>query len=449
MTADKSGRLSANYKASSILDAAVEYYIFYEMGNETPFPEQSDADAEISVIRECFKKISGDENGGISDMLGRLDDARNIIIKKMQVLTAYIDRFLVYEYVMNRIEARYTKTEQEIDDLLGKVDKDALTGDIIDFIFSTKEPAEVNDRVRDIIGQLPVRMSRSKFLNYVKDSIKLYSDSDRDSLDGFVYMIRTSAMLYEPDGMNNYFSVFEKVLDELGEADFTCMETDYYNILSDKIQVSTSQIHDISDLYMSLQRMINGLYVYALNANTVLDDKDSNIFNACIDIIDAVDGALDEGCEPDADSLFERIEGALERLYEDRIVLEAMLGKEISVEDKGFAVLKKSERLMSSSIFAELDEKPSSGPVTPEYLEEVTDSLLKDMQAMIKKYSRPVVRAVYSVILSSIPVFFGNSDELTEYIRHSIEQCADKAELVACYELLCDLIMDDFITDGD
>lgn len=449
MADDKAGRLSENYKAASLIDAAAEYFMFCEMGSETPFPEQSDAGSEIELVKECFKRIAENKNDDISDMVGRLDNARKIIIEKMQVLTAYIDRFIVYEYVMNRIEARYIMPEQEIDELITGIDKERFVDDIVNYIFETDEPVEINDRIREIIGQLPVRMSRSKFLSYIKDSVKLYADSDRNSLDGYLYMIRTSAMIYEPEGMKKYFVGFQKVLDELGEADFVTMESDYFNILNDRLKVSTSEIHDIADLYMSLQRMINGLYVYVINFNTVLRDDLNDVFEACIDIIDAVDRAFDEGIEPDSERLFERIEGVMEGLYDERLVLEAMLGKEIPEDNVMYAALKKSEKLMSTSIFAELYETENTEPVTPEYLEEAIGRLLEDLQGMIKKYSRHVVRAVYAILLSSIPVFFANSQELTDYIRHSMEQCGDKVELVACYSLLCDIIMEDFELDDD
>lgn len=442
MTDDKADRLSANYKAASLIEAAVEYFIFYEMGNETSFPAQSDADSEIALIRDCFKRVAGGGNEDFNDMLARLADARKTIIEKMQVITAYADRFLVYEYVMNRIEARYTMKEQEIESLVGNIDKDRFTSDVTEYIFSSDEPAEVNERVREVIGQLPVRMSRTKFLDYIKDSIKLYSDSDRYSLDGYLYMIRTSAMLYEPEGMKKYFRDFDRTLNELAEADYVHMEEDYYNILSEKIGVSVTELQDISDLYMALQRMINGLYVYALHADTELNGDLRDVFDACVDIINAVERAFDEGYEPDSSPLFQRIEGVMEKLYEERTRLEAMLGNEIPEEASQYRPLKISERLMSSSIFAELEEDDMSEPVTSSYLEEVTEKLLEDMRAMIKQYSRPIVRAVYAVLLSSIPVFFRNSDELSEYIRHSIEQCGDKAELIACYSLIVDMMYD-------
>lgn len=436
---DMAGRLSSNYKASSVLEAAIEYFIFYEMCNETPFPEQSGADSEIGFVRECFNRFANGEGAGMADMIGKLDDARNIIIEKMQVLTAYIDRFIVYEYVMNRVEARYTMPEQELEDMVGSVDKDEFTAEIVDYAFQPDVPAEVNERIREVVGQLPVRMSRSKFFNYVKDSIKLYSDSDRESLDGYLYMLRTSAMIYEPEGMQKYFTGFKKISDELAETDYSAMEADYYYILSEKIKVTVSRIQDISDLYMSLQKMINGLYVYALNEGAVIDNGDSAAFGACIDIISAVNRAFDGGYEPDADMLFKDIEGTPEKMYGERTALEMLLGKEIAPEDERYAALKKSEKLMSASVFADLNGNVASGPVTVEYLEEVTDRILDDMQALIKKCSRPIARAVYAAVLGNIPVFFGNSEEFAEYVRHSVCQCGDKAELAACYSLFSDL----------
>ena len=38
-------------------------------------------------------------------------------------------------------------------------------------------------------------------------------------------------------------------------------------------------------------------------------------------------------------------------------------------------------------------------------------------------------------ILSSLPIFFGNVDEIKNYITSSISQCTDNAEKLAIYEL--------------
>ncbi|MDE6635770.1 MAG: hypothetical protein K2K09_04085, partial [Lachnospiraceae bacterium] len=343
MINDKAEKLSVNYKTSAMLNAAVEYYTFYEMMNEAPVPAHADIDDEAGLIRECFKKLS--ENTDITDMMESIDNARNVIIEKMQVLTAYIDRFLVYERLMGRISMRYVITEQEVDDMVSRIDVGMFVSRTMEYIFETKDSFAVKERVNEIIGLLPVRMARSKFFSLIKESIKLYSESDTKSLDSYLYMIRTSAMIYETDGMQKYFTEFNKVLEELGNADYMEMEEDYYKILFGKMNQAVSEIQDISDWYMSLQQMLNSLYVYALNIESgVYDDKVSDTF---IDIITSVNRALDEGYEPDGDEMFHSMEGVMEKLYDERVILEAMLGKEIPEDDRMYDTLKKSELLMS------------------------------------------------------------------------------------------------------
>ena len=435
--------LSGNYKIASLLEAMFEYYLFYEMSGEMSFPGELDADEHIQFVKECFNKVV--ECGSIAACISGLEEHRNMISRKMQVLTAYVDRFLVYEYVMNRIEARFSMTEEELESKLNEYDLDYMVKSLATYIFQSEEPVAVNDRIREIIEQLPVRMARSKFLEHLKNSIKLYSDSDVESLDGFLYMIRTVAMIYEPEGMDEHFTGFMALLDEMAKADYAKMDAQYYNILSEKLRVATSTIQDISDVYMSLQRIINTLYTYALNENA--ESGDESVYEKCIAAIACVNNAFN-GIDVNGDELFTDFEGVMEELYEKRIALEAMLGKEISESNELYGNLKKSERLMSTSLFAELDEPSDIRNVDKEYLEKVTDELLKEMQDVIKNNSRTVVRAIYAHVLSKLPVFFSNSNEVVEYIKDSLEQCGDRAELVAVYSLFNDIIMADFDWSG-
>ena len=73
---------------------------------------------------------------------------------------------------------------------------------------------------------------------------------------------------------------------------------------------------------------------------------------------------------------------------------------------------------------------------------------MKEMQDVIKNNSRTVVRAIYAHVLSKLPVFFSNSNEVVDYIKGSLEQCGDRAELVAVYSLFNDIIMADFDWSG-
>jgi len=438
MVCDNAKKLSVNYKTASLLEAVIEYWLFYEMSSEMILTEDIDADRQIDIVRACFEEL--EKSGDISSFKGELETCRNEIIEKMQVLTSYVDKFLVYEYVLNRIEAKYVMTEQELDEKIKSVDVEKFVSEIASYILSTEEPAAINDRIREIIEQLPVRMARSKFIEYIKNSLKLYQDSDIISLDGYVYMIRTAAMIYNPDGTDKYFVAFKELLDEMSKADYKELSPEAYNIFDNKLKVAVSKLNDISDIYASLQKIINTLYTYLLNYDA---DIDNNVYENCIEIAGIVNNAFDgEQLSDAADECFSKIEGVMEQLYEERLIYEAMLGNEIAEDDDLYDCLSKSEKLMSSSLFADIESEPATESVTDEYLEKVTDELVADLQEVIKMHGRPVVRAIYAMVLGKLPVFFTSMQEVVDYISGSVTECGDKAELAAVYSLLDDISAD-------
>ena len=74
-----------------------------------------------------------------------------------------------------------------------------------------------------------------KYLDIIKKSLSLYKDADKYSLDGYVYMLRTSAMIYEPEGMDRHFTWFGTLLDELSEVDFAAIDSAHFVILQEKM----------------------------------------------------------------------------------------------------------------------------------------------------------------------------------------------------------------------
>ena len=59
---------------------------------------------------------------------------------------------------------------------------------------------------------------------------------------------------------------------------------------------------------------------------------------------------------------------------------------------------------------------------------------------MFDKVPQCVVRAVMASSLNKMPVFFNNSDEISEYITNALNQCKDEAEKNACYSIIKDIM---------
>lgn len=125
---------------------ALNYYAFYESLYENP-----SADPKVLARYEAFHPLlQGFLNGTID--LEALDSLRNQVIHDMEILTAYVDCFQIYEYVLNRMERRFLEADSvtmSIDEFASRI-TEVLPGK---WRYGTDEPADpgVMDSFQSVI----------------------------------------------------------------------------------------------------------------------------------------------------------------------------------------------------------------------------------------------------------------------------------------------------------
>ncbi len=434
-------KMTDTYGMLSLTELALEYYLLYEIWEGGTNRYMDNDSAECDFIHAMIKKIIRNEELSSDNTV--FEDMRALITEKMQVVTAYVDRLIVYEHVLNRMEPGYTMDADERRKSASEIGKEALVRDIINFIFEDKDSVSINDRLHMILGQLPVRMARSKYLQLIRNSINLYGDSDMDALDGYVYMLRTTAMIYEPPGMDRHFTEFADILKEFGEADYSDMDGRYYTILREKLDAAAADLRNISDMYMVYQKIVNMFYVY--NLNKINDDvKKDGLYDSCIRILSGLEGAFcgEADNADDVEQYLSGLEGAPETMYEKRLSLESLYDTMLNEAcgSEVMRVLGISKLLFSDSIFAKTDMQEPAG-VTREYLDEVADKLTEDLSDMFARSGRYVTRSVMALTFERLPVFFKTADEIIDYIKDSLDRCSDDAELIAVSGLIRELIL--------
>ena len=306
----------------------------------------------------------------------------------------------------------------------------------------------VNERLHEVLECIPVRMSRKKYLGLVESGLDLYEESDKASFDEYVYMLRTGAMLYACSEDIDGFDGFRELIDEFMAVDYQNLDADYYNILSDKLYNATVTLGNMSDVYMCLQKLINMLYVYALNdAATIEDDGFRDI---CMGILGQLnDIAADEtlGMVLPEEGLV-KLEGYMEELYEEREVLvpiieEMELEYDKKIGETGlsdcYKKLSMSGRLING-LFAVVEDSEYQ-EVTLEYKMAESERLLRELETLFRNSSRYVVRAVIALTMGKLPMPFASSDDVKDYILNSFEHCGDKAEIVSVKKNIDDMIM--------
>ena len=99
--------------------------------------------------------------------------------------------------------------------------------------------------------------------------------------------------------------------------------------------------------------------------------------------------------------------------------------------------LAKIIRLQSGSDFMALVEDGAKlENADKDYVENVCGRLIDSFAASFETMDRTVRRAVMSAVLSQVPVFFNNIDEIQGYINTSLSLCSDVSERQACVEVL-------------
>lgn len=437
----------------------LEYYMFYEMISEgiNPYIDSvQDIVDSLNEKIEIYFEQDPDEKKK-EEMAGELLKMREEVIARMRVLTAYVDKTVVYEHVLNRVQYRFEEKEKLPSD-------EAFAKDLMGFLLSGKDSAAVNENIRMALGQLPMRMSRTRYYELIKNSISVYKGSDRSSLDGFLYMFRTSAMLYKDENEDKYFTEFKQVIRELEALDYENISAEIYQIYGEKIETTAAKLNDISDLYMQIGQLINELYVLCVTGIYI---KDGQVKEDGADAIQGVlslflskesalwaqanltDASEEEKLAYIGES-FVKIEGKQEALFESLSAAETALdnvleGKSDLLEEYGikqdYQQLKRLFLLISSSIFAELEQKGAEEKVTEQMADEAAAELISDCKAFFSGKSRMIRRAVMANTIGKMPVFFKNAQEIADYVMDCLSQCKDEAEKYASKQLLIDMMV--------
>lgn len=429
--------MASLYNGLAYIKLSMNYYTVYDMLKEKEFNDDE------------YMRLFNDFNNIIQEQIldGRLEaevisNIRNRIISIMEVVTDYVDCLRIYEYVLNRIEHRFSGQEPD-EEYYGTY----LTNDIMHYILADKDNVVINSKISEVVGQLPMRLSKNKFYEYIKDAFSLYHGAQKGTIDDFAYALRTSAMLRRTDEFESMFPEMYDIVNTLSSADYVNADETEYNRLKGALQIATEKMTSYADMFVLLAQMVNDAYTIILTTDFALDNV-SEVENA-VSIISDVKAAIDNGYSDISDDVLQRFvefEGKQERILmviskSDYIIDEAVNNykKELLEQEiyDRYERLSKVVKLQSGSDFVLLERDESASDIPDDsYADNVAEELISLLDESFKKQPQMVKRAVMSSVMSQLPVFFNNTKEIQDYINISLEQCADKAERMAVIEVM-------------
>lgn len=432
------------YNQVSVLHVTLEYYMLYETLQEKTGEENGYLQETISVVNQlvkdtfCGESLTAEEKQEKIDLLVA---TRSDVIRKMKVLTMYTDKLQIFEHVINRIELKYEKE-------FPMADIDTFVQKVYQYIFSGKDNVVINESIKEILAELPVRMARSKYFQLIENSLSVYKESDRSAVDRYIYMLETSAMLYEPDGVEEYFLDVKEFTERLGKMKFADLSESEFHKVYDELEETAEYISEVADLYVEIESVLNSLYCYLTSEDgqPLTDASDK----ACVEMLQCISGLFEDGEWKEVpDSLDEKLvltEGKQEKLVEDMLQLETVLvDLQISHREKleqlnlieDFVKLDTIQQLLAASgTFIEFNEEEEEKTADEAYIAEQTQQLLEKLKTQFAENEMCINRAVIAATISKFPVFFTSSKEVEEYIREALERCQDDAERQASMNVI-------------
>lgn len=428
------GALSDEYMELALMNFTMEFYNIYEQfyDGELQFIENGRAvlDAIVTTAANIYTGEISD-----SEAVELLEKTRKEVMERMEVLTAYTDWFQIHEYLMNRAELKFEEN-------LPEIDNDEEARKILQFIFEPEDNMEVNLRIKEMISQLPVRMTSSRFFDLLKDSITVYKGAERESLNGFIYMVLSAAGMYKPEN-SEYFKDLESFKEPFEKVDYKEIDRETYNSLEVKMAEVSDQLSMRSEFCMMCQKLINNLYTYYIVKQYA--DGESGIKEQVEELVEAIcvgfdnetdnNGSFEELDLDKADNTFIALEGKPEKLItkismsEGR--LESAKDELDEINPEIYLDFEKASKLMSSSDFAKIDDGCDTTECSQEIIELTAAKLLSDLQAEFEGKDRQVRRAMMASVLKELPVFFVSHTEVMNYVRYTLEHCKDIAEKTA------------------
>lgn len=433
--------ISTMYSSLAYIKISMNYYTIIDMLNDGSIKDDifyKNYEDVTALIEKCI------DGSFAEDDLSELDRKRNEIIHIMEIITNYVDKFRIFEHVLNRVEYRFKDETPDMDYY-----NTYLTNDVMHYILSDKDNVAINGKISEIVGQLPVRMSKGAFFEHIKDAFTLYHGAQKGTIDDFYYTLSTCAMLSDTSDGGDYFEFCNNAFLELKNADYSALDATEYERLRKLLDESVAILTDAADNYVMLCQVINDLYTVALLSGVSLPDI-SEIELAKRIISESICAYKSCGNLEEIAENFAQFEGKQERILAevsqsdfaiDFAVrnYEAQL-MELSVND-AYTSLTKVAKLQSGSDFVSLKTDTLFEEIPDDsYSDETAIKLIDQLDKAFDEQQIVVKRAVMASVLSNLPVFFNNTKEIQDYINRSLISCTDKAEQCAVIEVLKMLI---------
>ncbi|MGN0203584.1 MAG: hypothetical protein ACI4BB_03500 [Coprococcus sp.] len=431
--------LSEGYMKLSFCKLAVNFSTYYDDLEKAGSIDGEKTQKEFKIFLELTAKLIGADAIGEAD-IRRLDGLREGLRERMQSLYDYVHILGLYEHVLSRLQYRY-------EEKTAPVDVEALMMEIHGYICQDPEPSGMNERMQNMMGEMPIRMTRSRFLDLVSKSCSCYKGTRSDIADYFFNDMYQQAQLPHADDLNPAYEELQEIVRDMEAIDFDSLDEEKVKNALDKLQIAGQQLGQAFSYDFQLIELINDLYILMLNSNFAGQDRE--VAPLAVRCISSYMKAAREqnflGMDEDIVDDLGRLNDQQQKLVGMHILFEDQLlsvmqryqdiVRAIDLEEH-FQCLRLSNILAGVDMTAELDTGREIFVADRDYIAKKTDKLLEMYTSVFNNYPMIIRRAVISDALMKLPVACDSLEECEQLILQSFENCRDQVEIMASAELM-------------
>lgn len=358
------------------------------------------------------------------DGLKKLLTLREDLIAKMQAMTAFTDRLYLHEYVLRRIAPGREDSVEEIDSA-------AATNELVSFLFGEERKDSLRENISYLISELPVRMTRQKFMEWVRQTSAVFKEADAEGIERSFYMLYSAAGMQSPKEMEE-FPKLQNELEFFERLNYREMEDSVYVEAKSRLLAVTEQLNNESDVLCSLMEIINSMTSLYLTAPFVSTEEEKSV-DCCRK---ALNLALSENpvSDEEYEEVFLAFEGAPEQLEEELLREENYFAElhpdeklmEASMQTVFYTRVLYAKKLHTTSLFVSLKEETLSLS-----FEEELEKFCEGLSKLLENGQKEINRARMAQVLYHLPVPFTKSSQVQKYILEAFENCHDMAEKTA------------------
>lgn len=398
-----------------------------------------------AVISDDLTVMSEEDRRALFLQAKKAGDIRQRICRRMDALEDYAYFLQFYEYRMNRLDTSAIETYKD-------TDIEAFANDLLAAIFSESDMEEVNERLKSVMEELPVRLTTAKFFDMIRQSFGGYKGVRCDIADAFAKSVERNARIVNLSDLDQGYAQLYAQCEKMETLELEKLNAEEFKNIENELQTVAFDLAAMLHNYLQLAGIANEVWMYLLTRPYATG------FNPYIKkAMTVVTEFLREEEKGSFLTPDEDIVGLLRELTDHQ---ELMEGEHMLLEDALFDIINRySESIESigceaafknfqicalltmTAMFREVELYDHFALADDAYLDALSSKVETGIRDVFDRVDRQKKRMMMSMILGTLPVVFNRIEDMRAYVVNSLESCRDLAERTTCISLLSQMFL--------